>query len=60
MSYLFLYTFFSLPLIFTLVADSIYHFLTAATKFHDVVFPTKKMSPLLFSLALALRRSFSR
>ena len=33
MSYLFLFTFFSLPLFFTLVSASISHFVTAATKF---------------------------
>ena len=45
--------FFSLPLIFTLVAASISHFLTAATKFH-VVPPTKNVSFAFLSLALAL------
>ena len=33
MLYVFLYTLFSLPLIFTLVAASIFHFLTTAIKF---------------------------
>ena len=47
-SYLFLFTlFFSLPLIFTLVAASISHFLTAATKF-SCCSSNKKMSPLFF------------
>ena len=32
-TYMFLFTFFSLPLIFTLVAHSISHFLTTITKF---------------------------
>ena len=45
--------FFSLSLIFTLVAPSISHFLTAATKFH-VVPPTKNVSFVFLSLALAL------
>ena len=48
LSYLFLFTlFFSLPLIFTLVAASISHFLTAATKF-SCCSSNKKMSPLFF------------
>ena len=45
--------FFSLSLIFILVAASISHFLTAATKFH-VVPPTKSVFFVFFSLALAL------
>ena len=54
MSYVFLFTFFfSLSLIFILVAASISHFLTAATKFH-VVPPTKSVFFVFFSLALAL------
>ena len=52
MSYVFLFTFFPLSLIFTPVAASISHFLTAATKFHVV--PPTKISPLFFYLALAL------
>ena len=48
----FLFTFFSLPLTFTLVAASISHFLTGATKFSPCS-SNKKMSPWLFSLALA-------
>ena len=40
-SVVFLFTFFSLPLIFTLVAASISHFLTAATKF-SCCSPNKK------------------
>ena len=52
MSYVFLFTFFPLSLIFTQVAASISHFLTAATKFH-VVPPTKNVS-IVFCLALAL------
>ena len=48
-----LFTFFSLPLIFTLVADSISHFLTAAIKFFMLFFK-RNWSPLFFlSLALA-------
>ena len=50
MSYVFLFTFFSLSLIFTLVAASISHFLTATTKVH-VVPPTKNVS-FVFSLSL--------
>ena len=54
MSYVFFFTFFFLlSLIFILVAASISHFLTAATKFH-VVPPTKKCLLCFFSLALAL------
>ena len=49
MSYVFLFTFFSLSLIFTLVAASISHFLTAAAKFH-VVPPTKNAS-FVFSIS---------
>ena len=45
--------FFSLSLIFILVAASISHFLTAASKFH-VVHPTKSVFFVFFSLALAL------
>ena len=51
-SYVFLFTFFSLSLILNLVAVSISHFLTAATKFH--VFLNKKCLLCFFSLALAL------
>ena len=47
--------FFLLPLIFTLVAASISHFLTAATKFLCCS-SNKKVCPL--SLAVALCRSF--
>ena len=50
MLYVFLFTFFPLSLIFTQVAASISHFLTAATKFH-VVPPTKNVS-IVFSLSL--------
>ena len=51
---MFLFTFFfSLSLIFTLVAASTSHFFTAATKFH-VVPPTKNVSFVFFYLALAL------
>ena len=50
----------SLPLIFTLVATSISHFLTPLQNFH-VVLPTKNVSFNCFtSLAVALCRSFSR
>ena len=49
----------TLPLIFTLVAASISHFPTAATKFY-VVLPTKKCLLCLLSLPLAVCRSFSR
>ena len=55
MWYGFLFSFFPLSLIFTLVAADISHFLTAATKFH-VVSPTK-MTPLFF---LSRSSSFSR
>ena len=51
-SYVFLFTFFPLSLIFNMVAASISHFLTAATKFH--VFLNKKCLLCFFSLALAL------
>ena len=44
--FLFLYAIFPPPLIFTQVAASISHFLTAATKFH-VVPPTKSVRCLL-------------
>ena len=43
--------FFSLPLIFTLVAAAISQFLTAATKFHDI--PPTKMSPF-FSISFSV------
>ena len=49
---LFLFFLFTVAL-FTLVAASISHFLTAATKFH-VVPPTKKCLLFLFSLSLWL------
>ena len=53
------YCFFSLPLFFTLVAASISHFLTAATRF--LCFSSNKKCLLWFlSLALALCRPFSR
>ena len=53
-SHVFLFTFFfSLSLIFILVAASISRFLTAATKFH-VVPPTKSVFFVVFSLTLAL------
>ena len=57
MSYMFLFTFFSLSLIFTQVAASISYFLTAATKFH-VVPPTKNVS-FVFSISLQLFFSLS-
>ena len=50
-SYVFLFTFFSLSLIFTLVAASISHFLNPATKFYVV--PPKNFL-YFFYLALAL------
>ena len=54
MLYVFLFTFFPLSLIFTQVAASTSHFLTAATKFH-VVRPTKNVAFFFFFyLALAL------
>ena len=59
LSYVFLFTFFSLPLIFTLVAASISHFLTAAKKFSRCS-SHKKCFLCFLSLALALCRSFSR
>ena len=59
MSYVFLFTFFSLPLFFTLVSASISHFVTAATKFSCC--SSKKKCLLCFlSFALTLCRSFSR
>ena len=45
-------TFFSLPLIFTLVADSISHLLTAALKFS--CYSSNEIDLLCFFLALAL------
>ena len=57
MQHVFLFTFFSLPLIFTLVAASISHFLKAATKFSCC--SSNKICLLCFlSLALAINRSF--
>ena len=64
MSYVFLFTFFLLPLIFTLMAASISHFLTAATKF-SCCSTNKKMSPSVFfisrssSLSLFISLSFA-
>ena len=52
MSYVLLFIFFPLSLIFTQVAASISHFLTAVTKLH-VVPPTKNVS-FFFYLAQAL------
>ena len=55
MSYKFLFTFFSIPLIFSWVAGSISHFLTAAT--NSRCSSNKKMAPylsLLLSVALFL------
>ena len=48
MSYVFLFIFFSLPLIFTLVSASISYFPTAATKF-SCCFSNNRMSPLFFA-----------
>ena len=59
MSYVFLFIFFSLPLIFTLVAASISHFLIATSKF-SCCFSNKKCLLCFLSLALALCRSFPR
>ena len=47
-----LFTFFSLPLIFTLVADSISHLLTAAIKFS--CYSSNEIGLLCFFLSLAL------
>ena len=47
-----LFTFFSLPLIFTLVADSISHLLTAAKKFS--CYSSNEIGLLCFFLSLAL------
>ena len=58
MSYMFLFSFFSLLLIFTLVAASISHFLTVATKC-SCCSSTKKCLLCFLSLALTLCRSFS-
>ena len=49
--------FFPLPLIFPLVAASIFHFLATATKFS--CFSSNKKCLLFFSLSLAFCRSFS-
>ena len=51
MSDVFLLTLFSLSLIFTLVAASTSHFVTAVTKF-SCCSSNKKMSPLVFYLSL--------
>ena len=51
--------FFSLPLIFTLVAPSISHFLTGTTKF-SCCSSSKKCLLCFLSLALVLCRPFSR
>ena len=59
MSYMFLFSFFSLLLIFTLVTASISHFLTIATKY-SCCSSTKKCVLFFLSLALTLCRSFSR
>ena len=48
MSYVFLFIFFSLPLIFTLVSASISYFPTAATKF-SCCFSNNRMPPLFFA-----------
>ena len=53
MSYVFLFTFFPLSLIFTQVAASISYFLTATTKFH-VVALTKNVPFVFFFLTVAL------
>ena len=53
MSYVFLFTFFPLSLIFTQVAASISYFLTATTKFH-VVPLTKNVPFVFFFLTVAL------
>ena len=60
MSYVFLFTLFSLPLIFTLKAASVSHFLTATTKFSCC--SSNKICLLCFFifLAPALCHSFSR
>ena len=60
MSYVFLFTFFSPPLIFTLVAASICHFLTAATKFSSLtLFFQQKMSSFFISHSSCLSPFFS-
>ena len=59
MSYVFLFTIFSLPLIFTLMSASISHFLTAATKF-SCCSSNRKSLLCYLSLALAPCRSFPR
>ena len=61
MSYVFSFTFFftAVHFLLALVAASISHFVTTATKF-SCFSSTKKMSPLLLSLALDLSRRFSR
>ena len=53
-------SFFSLPLVFTLVGASISYFPTAATKFSCCSSNRKNVSFVFLSLALALCRSFSR
>ena len=49
MLYVFLFTFFSLPLIFTLVAEGIFHFLTTAIKFSR--FSSNEIGLCLFFIA---------
>ena len=56
MLYVVLFTFFSLPLIFTLVANSISHFLTAAKHFHFIL-QTKLIS--FFFISSSSSSSFS-
>ena len=61
MSYVFLFTFFSLPLIFTLIAASNSHCLSAATKF-SCCSSREKRSPLFLcssSLSLFFSLSFA-
>ena len=57
LSYVFLFTFFSLLLIFTLVAATISHFHRRYKMF--MLFFQQKMTPLFLSLALTLCRPFS-
>ena len=53
MSYVFLFTFFSLPLIFTLIAASNSHCLSAATKF-SCCFSREKRVSFVFMLQLSV------
>ena len=53
-SYVFLFAILSLPLIFTSVAISVFHFLTAATKINYVLFFFQRNSPPLLSISISV------